>query len=126
MSRGKKFIWKVYRCTACDGCPLKPRCVAPSNKGGRTVSRDSYAPQREQLAAKMRGDPAQKKYDQRMRIAETPFALIKHVLGLRQFLLRGLAKVKLEWLWTCAAVNLDKLARGLARLRTKLTVEALK
>ena len=61
-----------------------------------------YAPQREQLAAKMRGDPARKKYDQRMRIAETPFALIKHVMGLRQFLLRGLTKVKTEWLWTCA------------------------
>lgn len=74
----------------------------------------------------MRDDTAQKKYDQRMRIAETPFALIKHVLGLRQFLLRGLTKVKTEWLWTCAAINLDKLARGLARLRTKLEVEALK
>ena len=126
LSRGEKFTWKVYRCTACDGCPLKPRCVAPSNKGGRTVSRDSYAPQREQLAAKMRGEEPRKKYDQRMRIAETPFALIKHVLGLRQFLLRGLPQVKLEWLWTCAAINLDKLARGLARLRTKLEVEALK
>lgn len=126
MSRGEKFTWKVYRCTACDGCPLKSRCVAPSNKGGRTIRRDTYAPQREQLAAKMRGEDASKKYDQRMRIAETPFALIKQVLGLRQFLLRGLAKVKTEWLWTCAAINLDKLARGLARLRTQLTVEALK
>ena len=124
-SRGEKSTWDVYRCGACDGCPLKPRCVSPSNKGGRTASRDAYAPQREQLAAKMRGDPAQKKYDQRMRIAETPFALIKHVLGLRQFLLRGLSKVKREWLWTCTAVNLDKLARGLARLRTELAVKAL-
>ena len=124
-SRGEKSTWDVDRCGACDGCPLKPRGVSPSNKGGRTASRDAYAPQREQLAAKRRGDPAQKKYDQRLRIAETPLALIKQVLGLRPFLLRGLTKVKREWLWTCTAVNLDKLARGLARLRTELAVNAL-
>ena len=74
----------------------------------------------------MREDPAKKKYNQRMRIAETPFALIKHILGLRQFLLRGLGKVKLEWLWTCTAINLDKLARGMAGLRTKLETEMMK
>ena len=124
MSHGEKCVWDVYRCGACDGCPLKPRCVSPHNKGGRTVSRDLYTSQREQLAAKMREAPAQQTYDQRMRIAETPFALIKHVLGLRQFLLRGLDKVKLEWLWTCTAINLDKLARGLERLRLKLAAEA--
>jgi len=126
MSRGEKVIWDVYRCGACEGCPLKSQCVAPNNKGGRTVSRDTHASRREQFAAKMREDPAKKKYDQRMRIAETPFALIKHILGLRQFLLRGLDKVKLEWLWTCTAINLDKLARGMARLRTQLEAEALK
>lgn len=125
-SRSEKSVWRVYRCDACEGCPLKSRCVSPSNKAGRTASRDKYAPQREQLAAKMREDPARKKYNQRMRIAETPFALIKHVLGLRQFLLRGLDKVKLEWLWTCTAINLDKLGRGMMRLRTELEAEAMK
>ena len=60
------------------------------------------------------------------KLAETPFALIKQILGLRQFLLRGLDKVKLEWLWTCTAINLDKLARGMARLRTQLEAEAIK
>jgi transposase len=126
MVRGEKVAWSVYRCDTCEGCPLKPRCVGPNNKGGRTVRRDTFAPQREQFAAKMRAEPAQKKYDQRMRIAETPFALIKHVLGLRQFLLRGLDKVKLEWMWTCTAINLDKLARGMARLRTQFEAEAMK
>lgn len=124
-SRGEKFIWDVYRCDACEGCPLKARCVSASNKAGRTASRDKYAPQREHLAAKMREDPARKKYEQRMRIAETPFALIKHILGLRQFLLRGLSKVKLEWRWTCTAINLDKLVRGLKRMRSELEAQAM-
>lgn len=123
-SRGEKSTWDTYRCGSCAGCPLKPRCTAPTNKGGRTASRDKYADQREEFAAKMRGEPGKKKYDQRMRIAETPFGLIKHVLGLRQFLLRGLAKVKLEWLWTCTAINLDKLARGVGRLRIELAAQS--
>ena len=126
MSNGQKVTWEIYRCDACDDCPLKSRCVASNNKGGRTVSRDAHASQRDKFAAKMREDPAKKKYNQRMRIAETPFALIKHIIGLRQFLLRGLDKVKLEWLWTCTAINLDKLARGMAGLRTKLEAEMMK
>ena len=71
----------------------------------------------ERLSAKMRDPSNQQKYDQRMRIAETPFGLIKEVLGLRQFLLRGLEKVQTEWRWACLAVNLDKLVRGIQRLR---------
>jgi len=124
-TNGEKSTWDIYRCGACAGCPLKPRCTAPTNKGGRTASRDKYATQREKFAAKMRGDPAKKKYDRRMQIAETPFAMIKHILGLRQFLLRGLENVKIEWMWIATAINLDKLARGLARLRDDLAVKAL-
>lgn len=33
-------------------------------------------------------------YNQRMHIAETPFAIIKSILGVRRFLLRGLEKVR--------------------------------
>jgi hypothetical protein len=118
-----KTSWRVYRCDACEGCPLKAKCVSDSNKGGRTISRDDYTAEREAFARKMQTESAQKTYDQRMRIGETPFALIKHVMGLRQFLLRGLDKVKLEWLWTCTAVNLDKLARGLLRMRVAMAAQ---
>ncbi|MCK4341782.1 MAG: hypothetical protein KAY37_15300 [Phycisphaerae bacterium] len=31
--------------------------------------------------------------------------MLKQILGLRQFLLRGLDKVKTEWLWACTAFN---------------------
>ena len=100
------------------------RIAAKQQKRSRSAGEYTYTPQREELAAKMREEPARKKYDQRMRIAETPFGLIKHVLGLRQFLLRGLDKVKTEWRWTCTAVNLDKLVRGLAGLRDQLETKA--
>jgi len=40
-------------------------------------------------------------------------------MGIRQFLLRGLEKVKTEWLWEVAAFNLAKLARMMAILRAE-------
>jgi transposase len=49
--------------------------------------------------------------------AETPFALLKHIMGLRQFLLRGLEKVKVEWRWACLAANVGKLVRDIQRVR---------
>ena len=71
------------------------------------------------MASKMRDPVNKKRYDQRMRIGEAPFALIKNVIGLRQFLLRGAEKVETEWQWTCLAVNFDKLVRGLMKIRTE-------
>jgi transposase len=115
--RGKKISRRVYRCSGCAGCPLAARCLLKSNTAGRTVNRDSYTKERERLAVKMQTAEAQKKYHRRMAIAETPFALLKHIMGLRQFLLRGLEQVKQEWRWACLAVNVDKLVRDIQRVR---------
>jgi len=121
--RGEWVEWRVYRCETCTGCPLAAKCISGKNKtGGRSIHRDIYTPQRERHAAKMETPEAQAIYDQRMRIAETPFGFIKHVLGLRQFLLRGLENVKTEWLWTCTAANFDKLIRDLRNLRARMEV----
>lgn len=122
--RGEKCTWRVYRCDACETCPLQAKCVMKTNLSGqRTVSRDVYAPERERMAAKMQTAEAKAIYDERMRIAETPFGIIKNVMGLRQFLLRGLEKVKTEWSWTCIAFNLGKLTRDLGRSRAEATAE---
>ena len=37
------------------------------------------------------------------------FGIIKEVLGLRQFLLRGFEKLALEWELVCTAHNLNRL-----------------
>ena len=121
--QGETVTWMVYRCESCPGCPLAGKCIAKTNTGGRTIRRDIHTKDRERFAAKMQTPEARAIYDQRMRIAETPFGLIKHVFGLRQFLLRGLAKVKTEWLWTCTAINLDKLVRALRRVRAAIEVQ---
>lgn len=121
---GEKVSRRVYRSEACATCPLQAKCVLKKNLSGqRTVSRDVYTPERERMAAKMQTPEAKAIYDERMRIAETPFGIIKNVMGLRQFLLRGLEKVKTEWLWTCTAFNLGKLSRDLQRSRAQAEVE---
>ena len=54
-----------------------------------------------------------------MHAAETPFGFIKSVMGVRQFLLRGLEKVGIEWLWISTAYNLKKLLTAVGRLRAE-------
>ncbi len=49
------------------------------------------------------------KYKLRQQTVEPVFGIIKSVLGFRQFLLRGLEKVGLEWKWVCVAYNLKRL-----------------
>lgn len=111
---------RVYRCVDCAGCALAGECLDPKAKRGRTVRRDEYEPLREKMAAKMRTPQGKAVYSQRMHIAETPFAIIKSILGVRQFLLRGLEKVRTEWLWVCTAYNMRKLLAHVAGLRAEL------
>ena len=51
------------------------------------------------------------KYKLRQQTVEPVFGIIKSVMGFRRFLLRGLAKVKLEWALVCAAYYLKRLHR---------------
>jgi transposase len=108
---------RVYRCASCAGCPLAEACVSRTSKRGRTITRDPYEEARERTASRMASQSARELYKQRPRIAETTFGIIKSVMGLRQFLLRGLEKVKTEWLWAVTAFNLVKLARHMGAVR---------
>jgi transposase len=115
--QGQKITLRVYRCTGCEGCPLAGRCVSAKSQGGRTITRDIYTADRERHAAKMRTPEVRARYGRRFHAGETPFGWLKQVLGLRQFLLRGLEKVRMEWLWACTGYNLRKLIGEAARLR---------
>ena len=48
-------------------------------------------------------------YKLRQQTVEPVFGIIKSVMGFRQFLLRGVEKVGLEWQWVCLAYNLKRL-----------------
>lgn len=121
---GVRVNQRVYRCQACAGCPLAAACLSPESRNGRTVTRDEFEDARERLAARMATAAAREVYNQRPRIAETTFGILKSVMGLRQFLLRGLDKVKTEWLWACTSFNVAKLVRATARLRAEFNATA--
>lgn len=63
------------------------------------------------MAAKLTSDEGRAIYRRRACSVEPVFGIIKQVLGFRQFLLRGLAKVGGEWSLVCLAYNLKRLHR---------------
>jgi transposase len=118
---GVRVTKRIYRCHDCCGCSLVKACVSARSKHGRTITRDEYEEVRQRAAARMAKDAARELYNQRPHIAETPFAIMKSIMGIRQFLLRGLPKVQTEWRWGCTAFNLGKLVRELGQMRAEFS-----
>ena len=78
-------------------------------KRGRRVTRDCWEAARSRHQARMQQEAAKERYKRRQHYGETPFAVLKAVMILRRFLLRGIDGVRQEWLWSCTAFNLKKL-----------------
>ena len=89
---GQTVTLRVYRSANCAGCPLAAACLSSQSRGGRTITRDPYEEVRERTAARMATASGRKLYNQRPRIAETTFGILKSVMGLRQFLLRRIGE----------------------------------
>ena len=62
------------------------------------------------MRAKLKRARHRSRYRLRKQIVEPVFGQIKQARGFRQFLLRGLDKVAVEWALICTAHNLNKLA----------------
>jgi len=66
---------------------------------------------KERMAQKLRTKSGRERYAKRKHIVEPVFGQMKHVRGLRQFLLRGLKNVQAEWKLVCLTHNLLKIWR---------------
>jgi IS5 family transposase len=64
------------------------------------------------MAIKLKRAGRRSRYRLRKQIVEPVFGQIKHARGFRQFLLRGLDKVRAEWAMICTVHNLLKLANA--------------
>lgn len=67
---------------------------------------------KQKMARKLLTRAGRAVYSRRKVIAEPPFGQIKQARGLRQFLLRGIDKVRTEWSLICLTHNLLKLHRA--------------
>ena len=63
------------------------------------------------LKEKLESEAGQRMYAKRKMTVEPVFGIIKHVMGFRQFSLRGLEKVRSEWRLVCLAYNVKRLFR---------------
>jgi transposase len=97
-----------YQCPGSAGCPLAGQCVK-KGVAARMVTRDQYQDVRDRVGRRMATPEGHAVYRKRAPVVEGVFAEIKHLLGIRRFLLRGLDKVRIEWTWICAAFNLKRL-----------------
>lgn len=64
------------------------------------------------MRLKLRRAGRRSRYRLRKQIVEPVFGQIKQARGFRQFLLRGIEKVTLEWAMICTAHNITKIARA--------------
>jgi len=80
--------------------PAEPDAAQPAVKPSRV----------EAMRAKIKAGGHESPYRLRKQLPEPVFGQIKQARGFRQFLLRGLEKVRAEWAVVCTAHNLRKLA----------------
>ena len=68
-------------------------------------------PATQRMMARMASPAGGERYRKRKAIVEPVFGWIKHILGFRQFSLRGEGKARGEWRMVCTAVNLKRMHR---------------
>ena len=94
----------------CRTCPAKPLCC-PRTRRGRSIERLESFPEIAAFRQKMQTDEAKAIYKTRSQVAEFPNLWIKAKLGLRQFCVRGVAKVRCESLWAALTYNIQQWIR---------------
>jgi len=103
-----KYVAKAEVCAACQYHSV---CCPGNEHHGRSVVRAVHSPVVREFAEKMQTEGAKAIYRQRGAVAEFPNAWLKDKLGLRQFRLRGLLKVRLEVLWAALTYNIQQWIR---------------
>jgi transposase len=101
----ERHIYKA-RAADCRGCAFRAQC-RPGMRG-RSLTRTEQVPEVAAYVAKMRTEAARALYRVRAPVAEFTNAWLKAKLGLRQFCVRGLRKVRCEVLWACLTYNIQQ------------------
>ena len=105
--KAQPYEVRVYRCANYENCPVRWQCS--KSRSGRTVqihpNHDVLVRQRE----KLKDERMRALLKQRSVIIEPLFGWIKEPMGFRRWTVRGLDKVKTQWLLLCTSINLRRL-----------------
>lgn len=102
--RNNKYL--IYRCNSCVACNKKEECTSTKS---RSINRHNSENLQEAMRKKLETHEGKRKYIERMHMVETPFGHFKKNINFRQFLLRGLGKVKGEFRLLCIGFNIRKI-----------------
>jgi transposase len=106
-NKGNKLC--IYHCQECLACEYFGRCTK-SPKGRKIKVYDNIHLIRD-MRQKLDAITGKKIYSKRKIIVEPAFGNIKHNLGFKEFLLRGLKKIKAEFILVAIVHNMLKIAR---------------
>jgi len=107
----------TYYGANCGECPFRADCAGEGRI--RVITSDDYEAERRRMSAKMRSKEGKEEYKRRKETVEWPFGNIKHNLKFREFLTRGIEKVRIEHNLVCTAHNLKVMW---AKMRGKVAV----
>jgi transposase len=114
-------LYTRYQADAADCGPCPYRELCSPNKPSRRFVRSEFIPVIAAFRSRMETEEAKAIYKQRSPIAEFTNAWIKDKFGLRQFSVRGLAKVNIEALWAALTLNIQIWIRRVWRPRWAIT-----
>jgi transposase len=103
----RHHIYWMSDASICRRCPRFGTCTRSAQ--GRRIARPFAEEVREHLEARMKQPDAQTLMKKRKTRVEHPFGHIKHNLGMRSFLLRGLIGVRAEAALAATAFNLTRM-----------------
>lgn len=110
----ERHVYKA-RAADCRACAFQKQCSP--GKHGRRIVRSETVPAVAAYIAKRQTEEAQALYRLRAPVAEFSNLWLKAKLGLRQFCVRGLKKVRCEALWACLTYNIQQWFRLCGKTR---------
>lgn len=100
-----------YTCHDCAGCELATKCLKPRAQT-RSVDVSGYEERWRRMRERLQTDDGGQAFAKRKQSVEPVYGVLKEEMGFRQFLLRGIEKVKGELKLALAAFNIRKIWKG--------------
>ena len=105
--KDRPHAMRAYRCRNANQCPVRWQCS--KDKHGRCVERSPYADAVQRQKEKQKDKTKTELLRRRMVIVEPVFARVKHLLEFRRWTMGGLDKVREQWAFVCALINLGRI-----------------